>query len=95
MKRLILADIDIVMDIYLNKIVLTTADIMRLFNCKSGAAGNMKKRALQYMEEHGKTAYDAGSVYTKDAFEAWHIDIKDIKKRWTEKQKLKERSLAR
>lgn len=89
MSRLILADINTVMDIWLNKPVLTNQDIMRLFNCKIGSAMKLKKEAQSLMTEQGETCYSSCTVNTRTAFKAWKIDIKDIERRYLRKQKLK------
>ena len=93
MNTLILADIDTIMDIYLNKPVLGNAEIMRLFNCKGGSALRLKKEAQQLMNERGELNYSKYTVNTETAFKAWHIDIRNIEKRYTKKQKLRERRL--
>lgn len=86
MCRLVLSDIDTIMDIYYNKAVLATADIMRLFNCSRSTASKLKKEA-----QKAETAprYSDAVVKTKDAFLLWGIDIIDIEKRYHKKQKLK------
>ena len=89
MSRLVLADIDVIMDIYYNKPVLTTADIMRLFNCGRTVA-NKKRKEAQAAE---KTLYSESTANTAQAFQLWGIDIKDIERRYLKKMKLKERGL--
>lgn len=93
MSRLILADNDTIMDIWLNRPVLSNADIMRLFNCQNSAALRLKKQAQQIMKQKGLDNYTAYTVDTATAFEAWHIDIKAVEKRYLKKQKLKERGV--
>lgn len=79
MSRLILADNDTIMDIWLN--ILSNADIMRLFGCRNSAALRLKKEAQKLMEQKGIDSYTAYTVDTATAFEAWHIDIKAVEKR--------------
>lgn len=43
MSRLILSDNDTIMDTWLNRPVLSNADIMRLFGCQNSAALRLKK----------------------------------------------------
>ena len=93
MSRLILADNDTIMDIWLNRPVLSNTDIMRLFHCQKSAALRLKKDAQKLMEQKGLDSYTAYTVDTATAFEAWHIDIKSVEKRYLKKQKLKERGV--
>lgn len=93
MSRLVLSDNDTIMDIWLNRPVLSNSDIMRLFGCRNSAALRLKKEVQKLMEQKGLDSYTAYTVDTATAFETWHIDIKSVEKRYLKKQKLKERGV--
>ena len=84
-----IADLETAIQIYYGKIMLFNDDVSTLFpSVKSrGTITKLKRKAREYMTEHGIMPINAQAVNTEAAFAAWGIDIQDLLNR---QNKLKE-----
>ena len=75
------SNLETVLNIYYRNTELTNALICKLFNVSRSTALRYKNKALALQCERGHKTMKPGTVNTKDAFEAWGIDIHDIERR--------------
>ena len=75
-------------DVYVNCPDIGTKEIQQLFDCSPSTARRLKQAVIEEQKSRGMALYSDGIVHTRLAFEVWHIDIKDILKRYREGQKL-------
>lgn len=70
---------------YTSKLFLTRADIAATFGVSASTASRMMRKAKA--EQKYLPQFSTHSVRTKEAYEAWHINIEELKKRAKEIQK--------
>lgn len=81
-------DFDTVLRIYYGYTELTNAQICELFEVSRSTAKRYKNEALTMQYERGHKTMQPNAVNTKDAFDAWGIDVADIEKRREKLKKL-------
>ena len=90
MYRLDLADAATCVRIYVENQEIGSKEIRELFGpIGSSTIARLKKDALKLMAEKKVIRFASHKVNTEAAFEAWGIDIVDLKRRFKELQKLK------
>ena len=82
-----LKDVRKAYEIYLTKVALSRKDIEELFGIGSTYAGKLKNVAKAYEKEKGLPEHSVTTVRTDEAFLAWGLDIKRIRKRARELEK--------
>lgn len=83
------SDIAFILQLYYTHAELTNADIKALYGLTSEpAVRRLKKRAQEKMEEAGVSSWNRYTVDTNLAFEAWHIDVKELERKYLKKQQL-------
>ncbi|MGN0163415.1 MAG: hypothetical protein ACI4EA_07540 [Candidatus Ornithomonoglobus sp.] len=73
-------NLETVLSIYYGHTELTNALICKLFNVSRSTALRYKNKALELQLERKHKTMNPNSVNTKDAFDAWGIDINDIER---------------
>lgn len=81
--------LDVVLKIYYTYTELTNVEICELFGVSRSTAKRYKDTALNLQIEREHKTMRPNAVNTKDAFDAWGIDIADIEKRREKLIKLK------
>ncbi len=75
-----IASIETAVHIYDENLYLGTKEIKMLFpGIGSARVSALKKAANAYTREQNRIPYSACDVLTKDAYIAWHLDIKELK----------------
>ena len=74
-------DFDKALSVYEAFLELRTKDIQYLFGVGPARAKALKMLAKEYAAENGVPEINAATVDTKAAFRAWHIDVKELKRR--------------
>jgi hypothetical protein len=74
-------------EIYQTRVGLSRADIEELFGVGRTYAGRLKAMAKEYEKSKGLPEYSVTTVRTEEAFEAWGLDIKRIRRRARELEK--------
>ena len=87
-RRIQVKDIQTAVDIFYTYPELGTAQICQLFDCSRNTAARLKAAAKVKQKEKGIITYSDSNVNTRCAYEAWGIDISDLKKRLLEYQKI-------
>lgn len=84
-----ITDLKTAIELYIKKSELSTKDIQALFGkvCKDTVV-KLKYIAREKMAEKGVSAYNAAYVNTAAAYEAWGLDINDLKRRLQELREL-------
>lgn len=82
------ANVQEAVKIYLTTTALGTDEIMRIFGCRSSTAGKIKKIAQEQEKKDGLLRPSKYTVNTISAYKAWGLDIKDLRKRYVEYQRL-------
>jgi len=80
-------DLRIAYELYQTRISLSRRDIELLFGVGHTYAQRLKSIAKAHEKEKGLVDYSPLTVRTEEAFEAWGIDIKRIKRRIKELDK--------
>ena len=86
-SRIRIKNMKTAIDVYVNSPDIGTKEIQQLFDCSPSTARRLKRAVIEEQEKRGLSLYADGIVHTRLAFEVWHIDIKDILKRYREGQK--------
>lgn len=68
-----------------------TKEIMELFGVSDNTAAKLKKLALAKQEEKGRSRWDSRAVSIDCAYEAWGLDIDDLKRRQLSQDKIEKR----
>ena len=63
-------------------------EIMELFSCSHATAAKLKAPARELQNERGILTFSKHTVNTRCAYEAWHIDIKEMEKSFAKLNKL-------
>ena len=74
-------NLETVLNIYYGHTELTNALICELFDVSRSTALRYKNKALELQCERNHNTMNPNSVNTRDAFDAWGIDINDIERR--------------
>lgn len=83
-----IASVEKAVEIYLSKPYLGNAELRELFGkIGSTTCVKLKDMARCVMEERGLMTYNATTVNTKAAYDAWGLDIAELKKNYRELQK--------
>lgn len=88
MKINIKADIREAVELYFTTTALGNAEIQRLFNCSTSKAKGLKDIAREQEVKDGVIQPSPNTVNTVSAYKAWGLDIRDLKKRLVEHQRL-------
>ena len=89
MYRLDLADAATCVRIYVENHEIGSKEIRELFGpIGASTVSKLKKDALELMTKRNVIRFASHKVNTEVAFEAWGIDIADLKRRLKELQKL-------
>lgn len=83
------SDIAFILQLYYTHTELTNSDIKALYGVISDPAVRKLKRQAQIkMEEAGIPTWNRYSVDTNLAFEAWHIDVKELERKYVKLKQL-------
>ena len=83
-------DIGELIQIYYENIEIGNAEIKRMYpGISESTIAKLKDKARNIMAEKKIMPWEARKVNTECAFEAWHLDITDLEKRFQKLQKLK------
>ena len=84
-------DLKVAIQMYYERIELSTADIKKIFGGKVGdfTLRNLKRAAREMVVETGELVWDAKKINTRAAYKAWGLDIQDLTDRYKHLQKLK------
>lgn len=82
------ANVQEAVKLYLTTTAVDNADIRRIFGCGSTTASKLKKLAHEQEIKDGILQPSPYTVNTISAYKAWGLDIKDLKKRYIEHQRL-------
>lgn len=82
-------DLKTAIELYITRKELSTKDIQTLFGepCKD-VINKLKRVARDKMAEKGTAVWNASCVNTAVAYEAWGLDINDLKQRYKELKEL-------
>ena len=94
MAVLQIADICTAVEIYYNSPALGDNEIMRLFTCSRSTAQKKKREVKEKQKELNIMMYSKSAVNTCLAYQVWGLDIKDLKRRAEEFQKLKQKGVV-
>lgn len=75
-------------EIYYTYNDLSTRDVMRLFDCSTTKARQLKKPVQALMHERGILQKTECCIDTETAFEAWGIDIVSLERKMARAEKL-------
>lgn len=83
------ADLKTAIELYITRTELSSKDIEKLFGkmCKDTVV-KLKHVAREKMAEKGTAVWNASCVNTAVAYEAWGLDINDLKRRHRELKEL-------
>ena len=87
-KPIMIKDVETAVRIYYKCPELGTKDIMELFSCSSTTAVRLKAPVRELQQERGILTFSDRTVNTQCAYDAWHIDIKEMERRWMKLQEL-------
>ena len=83
-----IASVEAAVKIYLSKPYLGNAELRELFGgIGSTTCVKLKDLAREMMDERGLMSYNATTVNTKAAYDAWGLDIAELKMNLRELQK--------
>ena len=87
-KLIMVKDVGTAVRIYYSCPELGTKEIMELFSCSHATAAKLKAPARELQNERGILTFSKHTVNTRCAYEAWHIDIKEMEKSFAKLNKL-------
>ena len=87
-KPIMIKDVGTAVRIYYSCPELGTKDIMELFSCSCTTANRLKEPVRKLQKERGILTFSNRTVNTQCAFDAWHIDIKEMERRVAKLNKL-------
>ena len=77
-----ITSLEVAVRLYYEKIELCNSDVRELFGCKSSTTiARLKKQAREKMADNGTIIWNAQHVNTKDAYEAWGLNIENLEYR--------------
>lgn len=80
-----ITDLRTAIELYLKRSELSTQDIEALFgNISKGSMVKLKQLAREKIAEKGIRVWNPRHVNTEAAYEAWGLDIEDLKRRYRE-----------
>ena len=88
-KTIMIKDVETALRIYYSCPELGTKEIMELFSCSHATAIRLKTPVRDLQKDRGILTFSDRTVNTRCAYEAWHIDIKEMERRWMKLQELK------
>ncbi len=88
-KTIMIKDVETAVRIYYSCPELGTKEIMELFSCSRATAIRLKTPVRDLQKDRGILTFSDRTVNTRCAYEAWHIDIKEMERRWMKLQELK------
>lgn len=87
-KPIMIKDVGTAVRIFYSCPELGTKDIMELFSCSAATANKLKAPVRQLQLERGILTFSCHTVNTQCAYDAWHIDIKEMERRAAKLNKL-------
>ena len=87
-KPIMIKDVGTAVRIYYSCPELGTKEIMELFSCSHATAIRLKAPVRELQKDRGILTFSEHTVNTQCAYEAWHIDIKEMERRVAKLNKL-------
>lgn len=87
-KPIMIKDVGTAVRIFYSCPELGTKDIMELFSCSPSTANRLKEPVRKLQKERDILTFTDHTVNTQCAYEAWHIDIKEMERRAAKLSKL-------